>query len=145
MPHSSPRGRADREPLWRHLLGGRLRELRHRRGETLGRTAARAGVSPQYLSELERGMKEPSSEVIAAVASALGVTLVDLVLAVVHGVEPSRDMPTSPVRAVDDAPRPARPTASDPHTSVLVHPAAGVHGVDALVLPLAPADAVLAA
>ena len=45
-------------------------------------TARRAGVSPQYLSEMERGLKEPSSEMIAAVAGALDVTLADLTLAV---------------------------------------------------------------
>ena len=70
------------EPLWRHLLGDRLRALRHDRGETLGETAARAGVSPQYLSEIERGAKEPSSEMIAAVAGALEVSLLDLTVAV---------------------------------------------------------------
>ena len=41
-------------------------------------TAARAGISPQYLSEIERGLKEPSSEMIAAIAGALGITLLDL-------------------------------------------------------------------
>ena len=71
-----------REPLWRHVLGEYLRRLRHRRGQTLGDVAARAGVSPQYLSEIERGVKEPSSEMIAAVAGALDVTLVDLTLGV---------------------------------------------------------------
>ncbi|WP_413453080.1 helix-turn-helix domain-containing protein [Georgenia sp. 1P01AC] len=40
--------------------------------------AARAGVSPQYLSEVERGRKEPSSEVLAAVAGALDLTLADV-------------------------------------------------------------------
>ncbi|MGO1509988.1 MAG: helix-turn-helix domain-containing protein [Actinomycetaceae bacterium] len=70
------------DPLWRHMLGARLRELRHARGERLGDTAARAGVSPQYLSEMERGVKDPSSEMIAAVAGALGVTLLDLTVAV---------------------------------------------------------------
>lgn len=70
------------EPLWRQLLGDHLRTLRHDRGETQGETARRAGVSPQYLSEIERGTKEPSSEMIAAVAGALDVTLLDLTLAV---------------------------------------------------------------
>lgn len=69
-------------PLWRHMLGAELRKIRHRRGETLGETARRAGVSPQYLSEMERGSKDPSSEMIAAVAGALNVTLLDLTLAV---------------------------------------------------------------
>jgi transcriptional regulator with XRE-family HTH domain len=60
------------------VLGHRLRELRRDRRETLAETAARAGLSPQYLSEIERGRKEPSSEMIAALAGALGVTLVRL-------------------------------------------------------------------
>jgi transcriptional regulator with XRE-family HTH domain len=63
------------EPLWREVLGEQLRELRRRHDETLAETAARAGISPQYLSEVERGLKEPSSEMIAAVAGALGTTL----------------------------------------------------------------------
>lgn len=63
------------EPLWREVLGGQLRELRRRQDETLAETAARAGISPQYLSKVERGLKEPSSEMIAAVAGALGTTL----------------------------------------------------------------------
>ncbi len=70
------------EPLWRDVLGEQLRRIRHERGERLADTADRAGVSPQYLSEIERGRKEPSSEMIAAVAGALEVTLVDLTLAV---------------------------------------------------------------
>src|SRR5206468_5524581 len=78
------------EPLWRHMLGDRLRRLRHERGETLGDTATRAGVSPQYLSEMERGAKEPSSEMIAAVAGALDVTLLDLTLAVAESLRGSR-------------------------------------------------------
>jgi transcriptional regulator with XRE-family HTH domain len=66
---------AAREPLWREVLGRRLRALRQDQDETLAETAARAGISPQYLSEVERGRKEPSSEMIAALAGALGTTL----------------------------------------------------------------------
>lgn len=66
------------EPLWREVLGQRLRALRQDQVETLSETAARAGVSPQYLSEIERGRKEPSSEMIAALAGALGTTLTGL-------------------------------------------------------------------
>ncbi|WP_187684615.1 helix-turn-helix domain-containing protein [Nocardia wallacei] len=83
--HSIPGGRDDRsparpeepvrEPLWREVLGERLRALRQEHGETLAETAKRAGVSPQYLSEVERGRKEPSSEMIAALAGALGTSL----------------------------------------------------------------------
>ena len=71
------------EPLWRDVLGEQLRRIRHDRSERLADTARRAGVSPQYLSEMERGLKEPSSEMIAAVAGALEITLVDLTTAVV--------------------------------------------------------------
>src|SRR5580693_2485050 len=66
------------EPLWREVLGQRLRALRQEQRETLAETAGRAGISPQYLSEIERGRKEPSSEMIAALAGALGTTLIGL-------------------------------------------------------------------
>ncbi|MGC5617343.1 helix-turn-helix domain-containing protein [Georgenia sp. Z1491] len=70
------------EPLWRHMVGDRLRVARHERGERLTDVAERAGLSPQYLSEVERGRKEPSSEMIAAIGGALDLTLVDLALSV---------------------------------------------------------------
>jgi transcriptional regulator with XRE-family HTH domain len=66
------------EPLWREVLGRRLRALRTDRDETLAQTAERAGISPQYLSEVERGRKEPSSEMIAALAGALDTTVAEL-------------------------------------------------------------------
>ena len=74
-PQPEPR---PQEPLWREVLGRRLRVLRQEQQETLSETAARAGISPQYLSEIERGRKEPSSEMIAALAGALGTTLIGL-------------------------------------------------------------------
>jgi len=74
-PEPEPR---PQEPLWREVLGRRLRALRQEQQETLSETAARAGISPQYLSEIERGRKEPSSEMIAALAGALGTTLIGL-------------------------------------------------------------------
>jgi DNA-binding XRE family transcriptional regulator len=70
---------APEEPLWREVLGRQLRDLRRARGERLADTAARAGMSPQYLSELERGRKDPSSEILAAAAGALGVPLREVV------------------------------------------------------------------
>ena len=81
--YSIPAGRrsdapAPTEPLWREVLGRRLRLLRQDQDQTLAETAGRAGISPQYLSEVERGRKEPSSEMIAALAGALGTTLIDL-------------------------------------------------------------------
>lgn len=50
------------DPLWREVLGRKLRAVREDRGARLVDVAARAGISPQYLSEIERGRKEPSSE-----------------------------------------------------------------------------------
>ncbi len=78
QPEPRPRERQTQEPLWREVLGRRLRVLRQEQQETLSETAGRAGISPQYLSEIERGRKEPSSEMIAALAGALGTTLIDL-------------------------------------------------------------------
>jgi DNA-binding XRE family transcriptional regulator len=65
-------------PLWREAVGRELREERDRQRRTLADVAGEAGVSTQYLSEVERGRKEPSSEVIEAVGGALGLALVDL-------------------------------------------------------------------
>lgn len=66
------------EPLWREVLGARLRRLRRHQSLTLTELAQKAGLSPQYLSEIERGRKEPSSEMIAAITGALGITLIEL-------------------------------------------------------------------
>ncbi|MFJ8960893.1 helix-turn-helix domain-containing protein [Lentzea sp. NPDC102401] len=70
------------EPLWREALGRKLRETREERGDRLVDVAERAGISVQYLSEIERGRKEPSSEMIAAVAGALGIDLADLLIGI---------------------------------------------------------------
>ncbi|MGU3434987.1 helix-turn-helix domain-containing protein [Actinomycetes bacterium M1A6_2h] len=72
------RATRDVEPLWREVVGKRLRERRQRQGSTLTETAARAGISPQYLSELERGRKDPSSEILAAVVGALGTSMAEI-------------------------------------------------------------------
>ena len=66
------------EPLWREVVGARLRHVRRRRRLTLVEAAGRAGISPQYLSEVERGRKDPSSEVLAAVAGALRSDLAEV-------------------------------------------------------------------
>ncbi|MGI5322611.1 helix-turn-helix domain-containing protein [Actinomadura nitritigenes] len=96
--HGPAEPRRPAEPLWRDALGRCLRRLRVERGEILTETARRAGVSPQYLSEMERGVKEPSSEMIAAVAGALDVTLADLTLEVATTLltAPPASAPTGP-------------------------------------------------
>jgi transcriptional regulator with XRE-family HTH domain len=61
--------------LLRHLLGDVLRRLRLRQGRTLREVSAAARVSLGYLSEVERGQKEASSELLAAICTALGTPL----------------------------------------------------------------------
>lgn len=63
------------EPLWRELVGAELRRERLFREERLADVAERAGVSTQYLSEVERGLKDPSSEILSAVAGALNLSV----------------------------------------------------------------------
>ena len=67
------------KPLWRHVLGEVLRGERLDQERILTEVAATAGVSPQYLSEIERGRKEPSSEILGSVADALELELFDVV------------------------------------------------------------------
>lgn len=61
--------------LLRHLLGDALRRLRLRQGRTLREVSATARVSLGYLSEVERGRKEASSELLASICDALGAPL----------------------------------------------------------------------
>ncbi len=61
--------------LLRHLLGDALRRLRLRQGRTLREVSATARVSLGYLSEVERGQKEASSELLASICDALGAPL----------------------------------------------------------------------
>ena len=61
--------------LFRRLLGDVLRAQRMRRGMTLREVSAEARVSLGYISEIERGQKEASSELLAALCEALDVPL----------------------------------------------------------------------
>jgi hypothetical protein len=87
-PHREPPRRGPREtplparetvePLWRESVGHELREERLASGKRLIDVAEEAGVSPQYLSEVERGLKDPSSELLAAIAGALGLSVAEI-------------------------------------------------------------------
>ncbi|MDR7278316.1 transcriptional regulator with XRE-family HTH domain [Catenuloplanes atrovinosus] len=65
-------------PLLRRIIGSVLRRLRLAQGRTLQDVARDADVSLPYLSEIERGRKEASSEILAAICRALGIGLGDL-------------------------------------------------------------------
>jgi transcriptional regulator with XRE-family HTH domain len=66
----------------RTVVGATLRRRRQAQARTLREVADAAGVSLTYLSEVERGRKEPSSEVLEAVCAALGLVLADLLFEV---------------------------------------------------------------
>lgn len=105
------------EALWRMVLGSYLRGVRTTQGRILTDIASEAGVSPQYLSEIERGRKEPSSEILSAVAGALGVTLLDVTRGVVDILErATRKAPVTAVGGIGRGIGVHRPAASGrPH------------------------------
>jgi transcriptional regulator with XRE-family HTH domain len=61
--------------LVRHEIGDVLRDFRQKKGATLRQVASRASVALGYLSEVERGQKEASSEILASIADALEIPL----------------------------------------------------------------------
>ena len=96
MPGLGRHGQDDRlprplqRPLLRTMLGDALRRARLEQGRTLADVARTAKVSMQYLSELERGRKEASSEVLAAVCDALEVELPDVLAEVGRSIAAPR-------------------------------------------------------
>jgi len=71
--------RGSRPVLLREILGASLRSIRIAQGRTLRDVSRAAQISLGYLSEIERGVKEASSELLAAIALALDVPLSRLV------------------------------------------------------------------
>jgi XRE family transcriptional regulator, stress-response regulator len=99
VAYIGPGGREPRSgkprPLLRTLIGAALRRARLEQGRTLAEVARAARVSMPYLSELERGRKEASSEVLAAICEALRIDLADVLTEVRLGLVPTR-RPTVP-------------------------------------------------
>jgi transcriptional regulator with XRE-family HTH domain len=79
------------------VTGRVLREERHRQQRTLAQVAERAGMSVQYLSELERGRKEASSEMLAAACGALGLGLAEFARRSAAVLAAPAGMPAGPV------------------------------------------------
>jgi transcriptional regulator with XRE-family HTH domain len=65
--------------LFRRVLGDVLRSQRMQRGMTLREVSAEARVSLGYISEIERGHKEASSELLASLCGAMDVALSDVI------------------------------------------------------------------
>ena len=66
----------------RQVIGDELRRRRQDQGRTLRDVSGAAAVSLGYLSEVERGQKEASSELLAAICGALDVPLSDVLTSV---------------------------------------------------------------
>ncbi|MCS5733154.1 MULTISPECIES: helix-turn-helix domain-containing protein [Herbiconiux] len=83
--------------LVRQEIGDVLRDFRLQKGRTLRQVASKASVALGYLSEVERGQKEASSEILASVAEALDTPISVIMrevgdrLAVVEGIDPIPD------------------------------------------------------
>ncbi|MFY9654775.1 MAG: helix-turn-helix transcriptional regulator [Trebonia sp.] len=106
--------------LLRQLLGDVLRRLRIRQGRTLREVSASARVSLGYLSEVERGRKEASSELLAAICAALDTPLSQVFREVSDNFslaelqnEPALGAPREPGLRVPVAVPDARPVDSD--------------------------------
>jgi transcriptional regulator with XRE-family HTH domain len=103
----------------REAVGEALRRRRQAQGRTLREVAAAAGVSLTYLSEVERGRKEASSEVLEAICSALDLILADLLyevagtLAAAEAVS-GRLRGAEPPAVVGFLPPPPRPATTVP-------------------------------
>lgn len=81
--------------LFREVLGDVLRELRNAQSRTLREVSKDAKVSLGYLSEIERGQKEASSELLAAICEALDVPQANVLLLVSERFAEAEGLPMS--------------------------------------------------
>ena len=132
-------------PLLRATLGDVLRRTRLQQRRTLADVARAARVSMPYLSELERGRKEASSEVLAAVCDALRIELYDLLAVVGRDLADSRARRGQVVRlAAIRGDRVVPETAAPPETAAqpdaaVAPDATPARPVDAIAPDAAPA------
>ncbi|AYF29074.1 transcriptional regulator [Micromonospora tulbaghiae] len=96
--------------LLRRVIGDALRARRQGQHRTLREVSSAANVSLGYLSEIERGQKEPSSELLAAICDALGARLSELLREVSDTVALAEQMPGVLVPVADE-PAPVAPAA----------------------------------
>ncbi|WCN82892.1 helix-turn-helix domain-containing protein [Micromonospora sp. LH3U1] len=100
--------------LLRRVIGDALRARRQGQQRTLREVSTAANVSLGYLSEIERGHKEPSSELLAAICDALGARLSELLIEVSDTVALAEQMPEVLVSMQDE---PAAATAVPKRTN----------------------------
>ena len=89
--------------IFRRLLGDVLRSARMQRGMTLRELSGEARVSLGYISEIERGQKEASSELLASLCEAMDLPLSDVLRDVADAVAIEElglgDVATTPITA----------------------------------------------
>jgi transcriptional regulator with XRE-family HTH domain len=125
---------------------GAIERIRRERGMTREALAEASGVSPSYLSEVERGFKRPSTDVLAAVARALGMAPSEL-LAYVEASSPPLQTPPAAAMMPSASTRRSRLTgmsdlsffvASEPRQDV--EPSPDVNALMSAAKDLDPAD-----
>ncbi|AZS43378.1 helix-turn-helix domain-containing protein [Microbacterium oleivorans] len=94
--------------LVRQEIGDVLRDFRLQKGHTLRQVSGKASVALGYLSEVERGQKEASSEILAAVAEALDVPISAIMrevgdrISVLEGLHPITDVVPDDLASLGD-------------------------------------------
>ena len=88
--------------LFRSALGSELRASRIAQSRTLRDVAREARVSLGYLSEVERGQKEASSELLAAICNALNIQLSTLLSDVTSAIAKSEKATLAVVKPIDE-------------------------------------------
>lgn len=112
-------------------IGGAIKALRQEQGLSLDLLAGRSGVSRAMLSEIERGMKNPTVRIVVQIAAALGTTVAALI-----GESSARET-TAPIVIR----RGERPTLVEPDTGAtrqILSPAYAALGVETLWHTLPP-------
>ena len=125
--------------LFRRLLGDVLRRHRQRQGRTLRDVAAAARISLGYLSEIERGRKEASSELLGSLCEALDVSLADVLREVSHDIAVLERQPLTPAGFVSSSvastamrPRPVAATSVGAGPSVSQQVAVAPAAIDSV-------------
>ena len=90
--------------LLRQEIGDVLRDARRQQGRTLREVSSVARVSLGYLSEVERGQKEASSELLASICGALAVPLSSVLHEVSERVAAAENLVPAAVRVPDTVP-----------------------------------------
>ena len=103
----------------REAVGEALRRRRLAQGRTLREVAEAAGVSLTYLSEVERGRKEASSEVLEAVCAALHLGLAELFFEVAETLAAAEAAPVPAIGFLPPRPQAAATPAPAPMAPVL--------------------------